>query len=120
MSNNLVALQTLISCGLSEDDFYSRENGEWLTPLEACNKELRADREFQEIFMRAGWSGYSEVGLRMKSALKRAMGASIHMTDEEYVSKKKWGCTCGACLGGWLSPRTVMRGEKILSVEKIK
>ncbi|KAJ7284692.1 hypothetical protein C8J57DRAFT_1053132 [Mycena rebaudengoi] len=109
MSNNLVALQTLISCGLSEDDFYSRENGEWLTPLEACNKELRADREFQEIFMRAGWSGYSDVGLRMKSALKRAMGASIHMTEEEYVSKKKWGCTCGACLGGWLSPRTVMR-----------
>ncbi|KAG5723226.1 hypothetical protein E4T56_gene273 [Termitomyces sp. T112] len=32
------------------------------------------------------------------------MGKSI-MADTlaEYIAKRKWGCTCGACAGGWLS-----------------
>ncbi|KAJ7183104.1 hypothetical protein C8R46DRAFT_1209278 [Mycena filopes] len=30
-------------------------------------------------------------------------------TDDQYIAKKKWGCTCEKCHGGWLSPRTLIR-----------
>jgi hypothetical protein len=107
-SKNLHALRTLVSLGLSDDDFNSRDNGDHITPLEACNDDMRCSREFSEIFS-DGWQGHSDISLRIKATLKRAMGHPMLGTDDEYVSKKKWGCSCDECHGGWLSARTLMR-----------
>ncbi|KAJ7454838.1 hypothetical protein FB451DRAFT_1565231 [Mycena latifolia] len=106
-SSNLCAVRTLISVGLSADDFYSRDNGDHLLPLEACNDDMRCSRELEEIFIPGGWR--SDTSLLIKGALKRAMGHPMPETDEGYVAKKKWGCTCNKCHDGWLSPRTMMR-----------
>ncbi|KAJ7116328.1 hypothetical protein C8R44DRAFT_627744 [Mycena epipterygia] len=108
-SDNLFALRALIRLGLSDEDFNSRDNGDHITPLEACNAAMRSNREFEEIFVSEGWRGYSDTSLLMKAALKRAMGHPMPKTDAEYVAKKKWGCNCNSCYGGWLSPRTLMR-----------
>ncbi|KAJ7721720.1 hypothetical protein DFH07DRAFT_760315 [Mycena maculata] len=108
-SDNLYAVRTLISLGLSEEDLSSRENGDHLTALEALNADMRSGREFQEIFTRQLWAGYSDTKLLLEAALKRAMGHPMPATDAEWVAKKKWGCTCGKCLDGWLSPRTLRR-----------
>lgn len=108
-SDNLFALRALIRLGLSDEDLNSRDNGDHITPLEACNADMRSNREFEEIFVREGWRGYSDTSLLMKATLKRAMGHPMPKTDAEYVAKKKWGCNCNSCYGGWLSPRTLMR-----------
>ncbi|KAJ7746590.1 hypothetical protein B0H16DRAFT_1320895 [Mycena metata] len=109
MSDNLHALRTLIALGLTDDDFHSRQNGDHLTPLEALSGEMCESREFQEIFKREGWEGHSNTKLQLEAMLKRAMGHPMPATDDEYISKKKWGCTCDKCHGGWLSPRTMIR-----------
>ncbi|KAJ6448897.1 hypothetical protein C8R45DRAFT_1045588 [Mycena sanguinolenta] len=104
---NLPALRTLISLSVSAEDFNCRNNKDHLTPLEACNANMCSMRDFEEIF--GFWNGYSDISLRIKAALKRAMGHPMPPTDEEYVALKKWGCTCGNCVEGWLSPRTLIR-----------
>ncbi|KAF7375117.1 Ankyrin repeat family protein [Mycena sanguinolenta] len=104
---NLLALRTLISLGVSAEDFNCRNNKDHLTPLEACNADMCSQRDFEEIFK--FWEGYSDISLHIKATLKRAMGHPMPPTDEEYVAQKKWGCTCGNCLEGWLSPRTLIR-----------
>ncbi|KAJ6460369.1 hypothetical protein C8R47DRAFT_994153 [Mycena vitilis] len=112
-SNNLFAIRTLISLGLSDDDFKSRDNGDHVTPLEACDDQMCSSREFAEMFSQDGWEGYLNTGLYVKAALKRAMGHHMPPTDDKYVAQKKWGCTCDKCYSGWLSPRTLrlVRGE---------
>ncbi|KAJ7039526.1 hypothetical protein C8F04DRAFT_949523 [Mycena alexandri] len=109
MSDNLHALRKLIALGLTNEDFHLRQNGDHLTPLEALSGEMRESREFQEIFKREGWQGHSDTKLQLEAMLKRAMGHPMPATDDEYMSKKKWGCTCDKCHGGWLSPRTMIR-----------
>jgi hypothetical protein len=106
---NIFALRALISLGLSDEDFNSRDNGDHLTPLEACSAAMCSSRELEEILMYDGWKGYSDISLHIKATLKRAMGHPMPPTNEEYVAKKKWGCTCGKCHGGWLSPRMLIR-----------
>ncbi|KAJ7914865.1 hypothetical protein B0H13DRAFT_2001419 [Mycena leptocephala] len=97
-SKNLHALRTLVSLGLSDDDFNSRDNGDHITPLEACNDDMRCSREFSEI-LSDGWQGHSDISLRIKATLKRAMGHPMLGTDDD----------CDKCHGGWLSARTLMR-----------
>ncbi|KAJ6460373.1 hypothetical protein C8R47DRAFT_933520, partial [Mycena vitilis] len=116
-SNNLFAVRTLISLGLSDDDLKSRDNGEHLTPLEACDDEMCSSREFAEIFKREGWSGYPTIGLYMKAAIERAMKHPMPPTDDEYVAQKKWGCTCDKCYSGWLSPRTLRLLQVRLTIQ---
>lgn len=56
------------------------------------------------------FAGYCEGGLRVEGMLKRAMGVlPPDMDPVLYAMKYKWGCTCGRCLGGWLSPRMRFR-----------
>ncbi|KAJ7844403.1 hypothetical protein B0H14DRAFT_2358669 [Mycena olivaceomarginata] len=106
---NIHALRALISLGLSDEDFNSRDNGDHLTPLEACSAAMCSSRDLEEILMYDGWKGYSDISLHIKATLKRAMGHPMPPTNEEYVAKKKWGCICGKCHGGWLSPRMLIR-----------
>jgi hypothetical protein len=103
----LNAVRTLLALGI-QDDLTQRDNADGLTALEVCAKEMRSTREFQETLL-GKWDGYPEEQLRIKVMLKRAMGHTIGMTDDEYAVAKKWGCSCGSCVAGWLSPRVIWR-----------
>ena len=103
----LYAVRTLLALGV-RDDLIRRDNSDGLTPLEVCAKEMQSIREFQETLL-GRWDGYAEDQLKIKVMLKRAMGHTIGMSDDEYVAAKKWGCTCGSCIAGWFSPRMIWR-----------
>lgn len=105
-SGNLVAVQTLISLGVS-DDLLKRNPVNGSTPLEICRGSMESTRKALEVFDL--WDGYAENKLMIEAALKRSMGLSINMTNEEYVQKNRYGCTCGECTQGWLSPRMRFR-----------
>ncbi|OSX58731.1 hypothetical protein POSPLADRAFT_1152251 [Postia placenta MAD-698-R-SB12] len=104
---NVVAVRTLLELGVGSDVF-DRASGDGLTPLMACEAKLRGERDFAETMLLSGWEGHREDGLRTEAMLKRAMEQGVG-TDEQYIISKKWGCTCGKCAGGWLSPRTLNR-----------
>lgn len=83
---------------------FRRDNVQGLTPLEACEREMRSTRESSEL-LSSRWGGYREAALKTVSLLKRGMGETIAESNEDFVNKRKWGCTCGRCLDGFLSPR---------------
>ncbi|GBE88241.1 hypothetical protein SCP_1300560 [Sparassis crispa] len=101
-AHNLIATNILLELGVQED-LVKRDNARLRTPLMLCTDQLRLTRELQETRHRR-WLGYSYSGLRVEAMLKRAMGQYAG-TDDEYVQKNSWGCTCGQCVGGWLSPK---------------
>ncbi|KAL6302447.1 hypothetical protein BKA93DRAFT_736745 [Sparassis latifolia] len=101
-AHNLIATNVLLELGVQED-LVKRDNAPLRTPLMLCTDQLRLTRELQETRHRR-WLGYSYSGLRVEAMLKRAMGQYAG-TDDEYVQKNSWGCTCGQCVGGWLSPK---------------
>ncbi|KAI0701641.1 hypothetical protein C8Q76DRAFT_825149 [Earliella scabrosa] len=104
---NLEALQTLLalppSAGISED-LTVRDGTEGLTPLETCEREMRNKKEFAETVL-GSWTGYPTPSLRVLYLLKRATGEVLQMSEDEFVESRWWGCTCGKCANGWLSPR---------------
>jgi len=66
---------------------------------------MRSDREFLETLLQT-WNGYKDEDLMLEVLLKRAMGMDVpEGTNEEYLRKRKWGCTCGQCDDGWMSKR---------------
>ena len=70
---------------------------------------MRSEREFSETLLQT-WEGYKDEDLILEVLLKRAMGADVlEGTNEDYVRKRKWGCTSGQCDGGWLSKRMRFR-----------
>lgn len=91
-----------------KEDLTRRDNADGVTPLEACEHQMRSTREFSESMLGA-WAGNSEDGLRVTLLLRRAAGENITETDDEYVRVRRWGCTCNTCAGGWLSPRMKYR-----------
>ncbi|EMD30887.1 hypothetical protein CERSUDRAFT_163665 [Gelatoporia subvermispora B] len=90
------------------DDLSSRDNADCDTPLETCEREMRNLRGCRESSKQA-WYGYPDDALRVILALRRAAGEEIEESDEEYIKKRKWGCTCGQCIVGWLSLRMKYR-----------
>ncbi|KAJ7188876.1 ankyrin repeat family protein [Mycena filopes] len=105
-SGNLVAARKLL-----ERDVHAQlanaENAEGVTPLERLTGNMTSGREFAEIFL--GWKGYSADDLTMQYLLKQAMGQAVDGDLASYITKNKYGCTCGRCAGGWLSPRMRFR-----------
>ncbi|OBZ78418.1 hypothetical protein A0H81_02167 [Grifola frondosa] len=86
------------------EDLTRRDNADGMTPLEVCERQMVSTREFSETMLGV-WGGYDDDSLRVTVLLKRAAGEDIPVTDDEYVKARKYGCTCGQCTGGWLSPR---------------
>lgn len=113
---NIYALRELIALGVGGGDdgvsLTSRDNSEGMTPLEKLEEGMRSNREFMETLL-GSWNGYSEGELLSELCLKRAMGMDVFGVgsdeDEAYLVQRKWGCTCGKCVGGWLSPRMRFR-----------
>ncbi|KAF8879186.1 hypothetical protein CPB84DRAFT_1828452 [Gymnopilus junonius] len=108
----LLALYTADSSGMNvKEDLGDRNNKDGMTPLESLESSMRSGREFMETLV-GRWEGYSDEGLGCEWALRGAVGARLLGgvdTEDEYVKKRKWGCTCGMCAEGWLSPRMRFR-----------
>ncbi|CAA7262592.1 unnamed protein product [Cyclocybe aegerita] len=110
---NVHALRVLLALdpsGIAED-LKDAGNRDAMTPLEALRFVMRATRESSETLLGA-WDGHSDRELLCEYLVKKAMGLPLGLgeeTEEEYLKKRKFGCTCGACTGGWLSRRMKFR-----------
>ncbi|KIM49897.1 hypothetical protein M413DRAFT_439023, partial [Hebeloma cylindrosporum] len=103
-TENVHALRVLLDFDMTEDLKHAK-NKDGETPLEGLESSMRSTKEFMETLVGV-WKGYSDEGLRCEFLLKRAMGLPMLADEEgEYMKKRKFGCTCGMCAGGWLSPR---------------
>ncbi|PCH42308.1 hypothetical protein WOLCODRAFT_143973 [Wolfiporia cocos MD-104 SS10] len=105
-SANSTAVKVLLELGVQHDAL-DRENDVCLTPLMLCKNNLRLARELSEM-LAIVWQGYKHEDLLVEAMLKRAMGEEVGQ-DSGYVQRNKWGCTCGNCIGGWLSPLMIHR-----------
>ncbi|KAF8066500.1 ankyrin repeat family protein [Lyophyllum atratum] len=107
---NVHAVQALLDLGVA-DDMQDAQNAGGMTPLEGLADKMRSTREFVETMLGV-WNGYSTDELTCEFLAKRAMGMPTLADNlEAYVAKRKWGCTCGVCVGGWLSKRMRFRLE---------
>ncbi|KIM45702.1 hypothetical protein M413DRAFT_24844 [Hebeloma cylindrosporum] len=67
---------------------------------------MGSTKEITEMLVGVIWKGHSDEGLSCEYLLKKAMGLPTVVAGEaEYIKKNKFGCTCGICAEGWLSPR---------------
>ncbi|KNZ80259.1 hypothetical protein J132_06685 [Termitomyces sp. J132] len=99
---NLNAVQVLLELDVTED-LKNAKNIEGTTPLESLTSAMQSSREFLGIFM-GQWDGYTQDDLTCEFLVKRVMGMPLISNNlEEYIAKRRWGCTCGECAGGWLS-----------------
>ncbi|KAI5834408.1 hypothetical protein K523DRAFT_230666 [Schizophyllum commune Tattone D] len=103
-TGNLPAIHALLSHGVSPDEVTSHDNAADRNVLEALQQHLLEDRKMSALFSRGPWQGYSHDALVAGHKLCQAAGQKIG-TLPEYIAQNRWGCTCGKCLGGWLSPR---------------
>jgi hypothetical protein len=112
VSANVHALRALLELYPSPsevaEDVKDVGNRDGITPIEGLREVMRSSRQFSETLL-GKWDGYNEDELRCEYLLAKAGGGSVQETEEEYVKKRKWGCTCGTCTNGWLSPRMRFR-----------
>lgn len=102
------AVQVLLELGVS-DDLQNAKNIQGFTPLQGLEEAMLSNK-YQKAATGV-WEGYSVEELTCEFLSKRAMGLLTQTDDlEGYIaSRGKWGCTCGACVGGWLSKRMRFR-----------
>ncbi|KAJ7072821.1 ankyrin repeat family protein [Mycena amicta] len=101
---NLVAVRKLLTWDLRADlQNVSNVNG--VNPLKLLQLEMQSSRSFTEMLL-VNWRGYSTLELTVEYLLKQAMpGQEFCGSLQNYIAKRKYGCTCDQCVGGWLSPR---------------
>lgn len=95
------SLQWLLALPFA-DNLLSVRNLEGETPLEALETRLESERTFKEVAF-AGvdcFSGFSSIQVECLKQLKR-----VKVPSPIEISRLTFGCTCGLCLGGFLSPR---------------
>ena len=104
---NVSALRALLALPTEagvRGDLKRRDNVVGQTPLEVCEIVMRTTRE-RCMTMGDPWTGYSERDLLCVLLLKRAMGQRIQGSQRDFIEQRKWGCTCGKCVWGFVSPR---------------
>ncbi len=77
------------------------------TPLDVCLLEMQFWREYKDARM-DGFKGHHAnymdvIQQLLKTGIKRQRLSCLP------VPTNKWGCTCGECLNGYLSPRMQYR-----------
>jgi hypothetical protein len=110
-SENVHALRALLELdpsGMAED-LKSAKNTDGMMPLESLQSSMRSTREFMETLLHK-WDGYNDERLRCEYLVQKALGGlPAAETEEVYIKKRKFGCTCGMRMDGWLSPRMRFR-----------
>jgi hypothetical protein len=113
-SENVHALRALLELdpnGMAED-LKDAKNKDGMTPLEGLESSMRSTKEFSETLLGV-WNGYSDEGLSCEHLLKEAMSLPtsfpVTANNAQYLEKRRFGCTCGTCTDGWLSPRMRFR-----------
>ena len=91
---------------LRNPNLLSRRNAEGNTPLEALETSMERMRTIHEyMFVRRDVSdlfrGFNNGTISTLALLK---GLVPDQMSEAELSCLKFGCTCGSCLGGFLSP----------------
>jgi hypothetical protein len=109
-SENVHALRALLELDPNDmaEDLKDAKNRDGMTPLEGLESSMRSTRELLETLLGV-WNGYSDEGLTCEYLLKKAMSSPVMVTEAEYIKKRRFGCTCGMCTDGWLSPRMRFR-----------
>ncbi|KAF2501208.1 hypothetical protein BU16DRAFT_449914 [Lophium mytilinum] len=86
----------------SDSDLLDFRNGDGLTPLEVLLELLEVKRTRGSFFRGKPWSdefdGFSPAAVECLSLLKG-------ITQDIEKLRLMYGCTCGICIGGFLSPR---------------
>ena len=82
------------------DNLLSVRNLEGETPLEALETVLESGRTAKEIWFLDAFSGFASHQVECLKQLKRLKNPS-----PIEINRLAFGCTCGLCLGGFLSPR---------------
>lgn len=84
----------------------SQRNVEGYTPLEALEASMERKRTFDGYVRRTDisdlFTGFDDVTM---STLALLRGLVPEQMSQAELSHLKFGCTCGSCLGGFLSPR---------------
>jgi hypothetical protein len=101
---NLFAVRALLRL-CAAGDLRNASNKEHLTPLDRLQDTMRQTRELTET-TRGVWDGYPREALVCEYLLRKALRVPpILESEEEYIVKRRFGCTCGSCTDQWLSPR---------------
>ncbi|KAL1744515.1 hypothetical protein HDZ31DRAFT_38470 [Schizophyllum fasciatum] len=98
------AVETLLSLADCRADILSRDNVEdSRNAIEAHDERIRFVVKLAERVTPSP-TGFSQENLKMQYLLRKATGEEVS-TLEKYAEQRRYGCTCGQCRGGWLSPR---------------
>ncbi|KAG6908196.1 hypothetical protein DXG01_005785 [Tephrocybe rancida] len=98
------AVATLLALG-GASEMLNTQNKDGMTPLEYLARDMQSSRDFSETEFGL-WGGHSKDQLACEFLARWAMNSpTMAYNLQEYIAKRKWGCTCGLCAGGWLSKR---------------
>ncbi|KAG6908198.1 hypothetical protein DXG01_005787 [Tephrocybe rancida] len=98
------AIAVLLALG-GASELLNTHNENGMTPLEYPARDMQSSREFQEAVIGL-WGGYTADQLICEFLGRRALNLPTSTYDMKgYIAKRKFGCTCGTCAGGWLSKK---------------
>lgn len=75
------------------------------TPLQSLEEKLTSDREFLRTFG-IPFTGHPQQSIRTKDLL---LSTAPQLVSSDESNQLAFGCTCGQCLHGFLSPRMKLR-----------
>ncbi|DBB07510.1 hypothetical protein WJX82_009247 [Trebouxia sp. C0006] len=85
------------------------------TPLDVCILEMQYWREYQDAQVQGGFKGHDVKYMEVINHLLKT-GIKLQRVTSLPVPKNKWGCTCGECLNGYLSPHMRYRLQCLAEV----
>lgn len=108
-----MVLMELLHLGGVEDLDVKDFNGD--TPLMVLDRFMSACRKFERFSGLVEWEGHDAEDCRCKLIMLKAMKSQIldleGCSEDDILARIKWGCTCGKCIQGWLSPSMLFRLE---------
>lgn len=78
--------------------------------MDVCILEMQFQREYRDACL-DGFKGHDAKYMAVIRRLQNT-GPKLERLTCLPVPKNKWGCTCGGCLNGHLSPRMHFRSAK--------
>ena len=106
---NVSAVRSLLALpvesGIREElDLHDHPRG--FSPEESCRSVMSVTRRSMEAITGTwpGWT-FTEGAPHILYLLKRARGELAGLSEDAFIHTLRWGCTCGQCADGWLSPR---------------